>query len=130
MDERYFPTFDECPNENYPDMGFYTLKSGCFLIPTRHWCLLAEITEVEYIFRLRLWVKDRSEKEFPIAFYIEDNERFLNLNRFQKGMTVAILYAEQHSFLDMTVGIRQESTNTIEVSQVSESYGKSDCIGI
>jgi hypothetical protein len=42
----------------------------------------------------------------------------LDLNRFQKGRTVAILYAEQHGFLDLTVGIRQESTSTIEVGQI------------
>lgn len=119
MDERYFPIFDECPNENYPDMQFYTLQSGYLLVPTRHWCLLAEITEVEYFFRLRLWAKDRSGKEFPISFYIEEDERSLDLNQFQKGRTVAILYAEQHGFLDMTVGIRQESTSTIEVRQIS-----------
>jgi hypothetical protein len=117
MDARYFPTFDECPDENYPDVDFYSLKYGHLLVPTRHWCLLAEITDVEYFFRLRLWTKDRSGKEFPISFYIEDNDRVLDLDRFQKGRTVAILYAEQHGFLDMTVGIRQESTSTIEVSQ-------------
>jgi hypothetical protein len=116
MDERYFPTFDECPQEHYPDLDFYTVKAGGILFPTRHWCLLAEISEVEYFIRLRLWVKDRAGKEIPLAFYIED-ERCLDLNQFQKGRTVAILYAEQHPFLDMTVGIRQESTSTIEVCQ-------------
>jgi hypothetical protein len=118
MDERYFPTFDKCPNENYPDTEFYTLKSGYILVPTRHWCLLAEITDVDCFLRMRLWVKDRSGKEFPISFYIENDERSFDFNRFKKGKTVAILYAEQHGFLDLTVGIRQESTSTIEVGQI------------
>jgi hypothetical protein len=115
MDKRYFPTFDECPDENYPDIDYYTLKNGYILTPTRHWCLLAEIIEVDYFFRLRLWVKDRSGKEFPLSFHIEDDTRWLDMSRFQKGRTVAIMYAEQHSFLDMTIGIRQETTSTIEV---------------
>jgi len=32
------------------------------------------------------------------------------------GDTVAILYAHQHGFLDMTVGIRQEESSTCQVS--------------
>lgn len=82
MDEHNFPNFDECPNEYYPDMGFYTLKSGNYLVPTRHWCLLAEIVEMEYFLRLRLWVKDRSGKEFPISFYIEEDQRSLDFSLF------------------------------------------------
>jgi|SRR5690242_14642034 len=119
MDKRYFPTFEECPNEYDPEGEFYVLNPGSLLVPTRHWCLLAEITQVEYFFRLRLWVKDRSGHEFPIAFYIEEEERCLDPSRFQKGRTVAILYAEQHGFLDMSVGIRQETMSTVEVCLIS-----------
>jgi hypothetical protein len=91
MDKRYFPTFDECPDENYPNIDYYTLKNGYILTPTRHWCLLAEIIEVDYFFRLRLLVKDRSGKEFPLSFYIEDDTRWLDMSRLQKGRTVAII---------------------------------------
>ena len=114
-DPRYFPSFDECPHELVPNFEFYAVERGNFLQPKRHWCLLAEIVDVEIFIRLRLWVKDRTENVFPISFYIEDDSRKLDLSRFQKGRTVAILHAEQHNFLDMTVGIRQESSRTIEV---------------
>ncbi|KAL5409510.1 hypothetical protein PMIN04_011019 [Paraphaeosphaeria minitans] len=98
MAQLYFPTFEECPNENYPDLDFYELKAGFALVPKRHWCLVAEIADIEFFVRLRLWVKDRTGHEFPVSFYIEDDQRWLDLTRFRKGQTIAILYAEQHFF--------------------------------
>jgi hypothetical protein len=114
-DECFFPNFDNCPQEDGVDMEFYTSTDGFVLTPARHWCLLAEITDVSTIFRVRLVAKDKSGEEFPIAFYL-DNGANQDFSILQKGHTVAILYAEQHHFLDMTVGIRQEDTASIRVS--------------
>lgn len=131
MAQLYFPTFEECPHENYPDLEFYELKDGYYLSPKRHWCLVAEIVEIEFFIRLRLWVKDRAGHEFPVSFYIEDDQRWLDLTQFRKGRTIAILYAEQHYFLDTTIGIRQESSRTIEVTGLfSLPASNADLLGI
>ncbi|KAL5400700.1 hypothetical protein PMIN03_012148 [Paraphaeosphaeria minitans] len=119
MTQLYFPAFEECPHENDADLDYYELKDGFFLFPKRHWCLVAEIVEIEFFIRLRLWVKDRTGHEFPVLFYIEDDQCWLDPTRFRKGQTIAILYAEQHYFFDTTVGIRQENTSTIEVFDMS-----------
>jgi hypothetical protein len=44
-DERIFPTFPLCPDENDISIDFYT-PIDYILRPKRYWCLLAEITEV------------------------------------------------------------------------------------
>jgi hypothetical protein len=54
-----------------------------------------------YFFHLRLVAKDKSGAEFPIAFHLDD-EAELDINRFQVSHTIAILYLNQHGFLDMT----------------------------
>ena len=110
---RHFPTFDACPNEDVLDFDYYRSTGGSMFHPSRHWCLLAEIVEVMYFFRLRLTVKDRSGKTFPVAFYLEDDSTAPIQCRV--GDTIAILYANQHGFLDMTVGIRQEEMCTVKV---------------
>lgn len=116
MPNLYFPTFEECPDENDADLDFYEPRHGFFLVPKRDWCLVAEIVDVMFFFRLRLWVKDSAGHEFPIAFHLEDDERRLDLTRFRKGLTIVIWHAEQHSFMDLSVGIRQESSRSFEVT--------------
>ncbi len=66
-DPRTFPSFDSCPSEDSIDIDYYSTKNGYLFRPTRHWCLLVEITHVEYFIRLRLHVRDKSGKEFPVA---------------------------------------------------------------
>ena len=39
----YFPAFEECPNESYPDLDFYGLEAGFILVPKRLLRLVAEI---------------------------------------------------------------------------------------
>jgi hypothetical protein len=118
MDERHFSTLDQCSDEYDPSLDFPDLKSGYHFTPKRRWCLFAEIMEFQHFSRLRLRVKDRSGKKFPIAFDIEDDERSLDYTRFQKCRMVVILCAEQHGCLDMKRGIRQESTGPIEMSRL------------
>jgi len=113
-DERIFPTFTLCPDENDIAFDFYTPVNHV-LRPNRHWCLLAEITNVEYFIRIRIITRDKSGEEFPIAFYLDDDAE-LDRSRFQVGRTVAILYPHQHGFLDMTTGIRQEEAGCVKVS--------------
>jgi len=111
---RHFPPFSACPDENDMDLDYYHSVGGYMYHPTRHWCLLAEITHVVHFLRLRLLVKDHSGGTFPVAFYLEDGTP--DLSKYRVGDTVAILYAHQHGFLDMTVGIRQEESSACQVS--------------
>ncbi len=92
------------------DLDYYTTNYS----PGRHWCLFGEITDVESFLRLRLIVRDRLGKDFVVAFYPDHGED-VDSKRYQKGYTVAILYAHQHGFLDQTMGIRQEDLDTIQV---------------
>jgi hypothetical protein len=119
-DQHSFPTFDSCPDENVLDLGYYGSEDGFFYRPRRHWCLLAEITDVLYLFRLRLLVQDKSGKEFQIHFYLDDDEE-VDPSLYRRGNTIAVLYPNRHNFLNMTVGLRLESMKTIQVSTASAS---------
>lgn len=113
-DEQFFPTFDSCPDDNDLALDYYVPEGG-FLRPRRHWCLLAEITDVAYFIRLRLVVRDKSGGQFPVAFYL-DNDEVFNPSLYQIGNKIAVLYPHQHGFLDMTVGLRLETMKHIHVS--------------
>jgi len=116
-----FPSFDSCPSEYDINLEYYHSIDGLFLVPTRHWCLLAEILGASLIIRLRLVIKDKVGKRFPIAFHLEPDDTGLNPLDFRKGYTVAILYPHQHRFLDFTEGIRQDDIKRIQVIPLSLS---------
>jgi hypothetical protein len=110
-----FPTFGSCPDENGLNLEYFGSEDGFLYRPRRHWCLLAEITDVVFFLRLRLWARDKAGNEFPVHFYIDDNEQ-VDPRLFRVGNTIAVLYAQQHFFLDMTVGLRLESMKIVQVS--------------
>jgi len=72
--------------------------------------------------RLRLQVRDRSGHELPVAFYPESGER-PSPEQFKKG------YPHQHYFLDMTIGIRQEDMNLIQVRPQRLEQYSADSLG-
>jgi SET domain len=113
--ETAFPPFDDLPGENDIDLEFYESADGFSYRPRKHWCFLTEIIDVEKFLRLRLIVKDKSDRIVPIAFYTDNRGLELDQSYAQKGFTVAILYAEQHGFLDLSVGIRHENPTAIKV---------------
>ena len=114
--ETAFPLFDDLPEENDISMEFYESANGFSYRPRKHWCFLAEIIDVENFLRLRLIVKDKADRKVPIAFYTEDRGLEVGPSYAQEGFTVAILYAEQHGFLDLSVGIRHENPTAIKVN--------------
>ena len=65
--------------------------------------------------RLRLIVRDKSGNTVPIAFHTKDRGTELE-SEVQPRQTVAVLYALQHRFLDLTTGIRLEDSRNIKVS--------------
>jgi hypothetical protein len=113
--ETAFPAFDGLPEENDVSPEFYESADGSSYRPRKHWCFLAEIIDVEKFLRLRLIVKDKSGRTVPIAFYTDGHGLELDPSYAQKGFTVAIFYAEQHGFLDLSVGIRHEDPTVMKV---------------
>ncbi|KAI9782000.1 MAG: hypothetical protein M1839_005593 [Geoglossum umbratile] len=113
--EAAFPPFDDLPEENDISLEFYESEDGFSYRPCKHWCFLAEIIDVEKFLRLRLIVKDKTDRTVPIAFHTDDRGLELDPLYVQKGFTVAILYAEQHGFLDLSVGIRHENPTAIKI---------------
>lgn len=114
-DELTFPTFDDLPDEDDVDLEYYDTVDGFSYSPWRHWCFLAEITDVELFTRVRLTVRDKAGTTVPVAFYTDGRGNEFAPSQLQPGNTVAILYAHCHAFLDFTVGIRQEEYNLIKV---------------
>lgn len=113
--EATFPPFDGLPDENELSLDFYQSADGFSFRPRKHWCFLAEITDVERFLRLRLIAQDKNNQSIPIAFHTDDRGFELDPLSLQEGFTVAVLYAEQHGFLDMSVGIRHENPSMMKV---------------
>ncbi|KAH6842235.1 hypothetical protein B0I37DRAFT_314285 [Chaetomium sp. MPI-CAGE-AT-0009] len=114
-----FPCFSALPWENEIDLDFLESTDGFSYRPRKHWCFLAEIVDIEPFIRLRLITKDKSGLEVPVAFYTPGRGNELDPLCVQKGFTVAVLYAEQHGFLDMTVGIRHEDSASLKIFPVA-----------
>ena len=115
-DEAMFPCFTALPDENELDLDFYESDDGSFYQPSKHWCLFAEIVDTEHFMRMRLIVKDKRGHEIPVVFHTPARGDELDPRHVQKGFTLAILYAVQHGFLDMSVGIRHESRTALRVN--------------
>jgi hypothetical protein len=113
--EKTFPTFDGLPQEDDVDLTFYDTVNEFHYMPRKHWCFLGEIIDVEALFRVRLIVQDKTGTKLPVAFYTDGRGIELAPSQLQRGYTVAILYAHQHSFLDFTTGIRQEEIGGVQV---------------
>jgi hypothetical protein len=111
-----FPSFENLPGDNDINMEYLGTTDGFNYSPTKHWCFLGEIIEVEAIFRLRLIVQDKAKRRIPIAFYTDERGEELDQALVRKGYTVAVLYAEHHGFMDMTEGIRHETQSNLKVS--------------
>ena len=109
-----FPTFAELPDENDIDPAFYGTVDGYTYTPRKHWCFLAEIVGVENFIRVKLLVRDRSGSRVPVTFYT-DGRGSEFAPQLQQGHTIAIMYALQHGFLDMSVGIRLEECSGVKV---------------
>ncbi|KAK0647079.1 hypothetical protein B0T16DRAFT_414663 [Cercophora newfieldiana] len=119
-DKSIFPDFSNLPSEHEINMTFFQTTDGFRYAPRKHWCFLAEIESMEQFLRLRLIVKSRGIA-VPIAFYTDDRGAFVGLQA-QVGYTVAIMYAEQHGFLDMTTGIRVEDDTLVAIIPTKLSH--------
>lgn len=115
-DQTYFPAFDGLPDENSIDLDYYTSGDGFRYIPRKHWCFFAEVVEVSHFLRLILLVRDVAGQEVSVHFYTAGRGMEQSISNVQPGNTIAILYAHQHAFMDLSTGIRQEEVDTIRVN--------------
>ncbi|KAK1993556.1 hypothetical protein LX36DRAFT_684199 [Colletotrichum falcatum] len=112
-DSEPFPFFDKLDS----DQGLAGTRF--YDEPDDHWCLLAEIRSVEHFPRVRLVARDCEGRPFVIAFYPDaDRAGDIDTARLQPGHTIAILYANQHFFLDGTDGVRVENLSACRVFPV------------
>ncbi|KAK0743501.1 hypothetical protein B0T18DRAFT_490216 [Schizothecium vesticola] len=125
----HLPDFANLPHENELDTDFFGTTDGFRYSPRKHWCFLAEIDSIENFIRLRLIVKSGGAR-VPIAFYTDDRGAGF-ASQANRGYTVAVLYAEQHPFLDMTTGMRVEEEQTVKIipMTLAELLALSDRVG-
>ncbi|PFH60841.1 hypothetical protein XA68_10248 [Ophiocordyceps unilateralis] len=119
-DPRFFPVFEALPIKYKVNLAYHGTNDGRVYRPRAHWCFLGEIVQHSFFLRLSILVRDGNGKSIPITFYTSEHGSSLVRNGEVKiGYTAAVLYAEQHGFVDSTVGICQQALQTIKVFPVS-----------
>lgn len=113
--EDTFPTFSGLPGDDDINLAFYNTRDGFSYVPRKHWCFLAEIIDIELFIRVHLIVRDKAGTTVRVAFHTDGRGTEFTPSQLQPGYTVAILYAHQHTFLDLRTGIRQEEYCTVKV---------------
>ncbi|KAG1740244.1 hypothetical protein EDD22DRAFT_959213 [Suillus occidentalis] len=108
-----FPAFSDLPDENDVDPTYYDGGPYRFS-PRRHWCFLGEIVASIGLVRVLLRVKDKDGEVITIGLHTDDRGQAL-APHIKIGHTVAVLYGEQHGFMDMSVGIRVEEPSVIRI---------------
>ena len=126
-----FPPFLSCPQEYRFSSAYYSRPP-----PIRHWCFFGEIESISGIGRLCLDVRDREGTPARIYFYLDrlspsvvevvmtfgprhgityPNHPNCPQHLIQKGNTIAVLYAQQHTWREPSTGIRIEDGDTVHV---------------
>ncbi|KAI0697975.1 hypothetical protein BC835DRAFT_1269591, partial [Cytidiella melzeri] len=112
---RTSPAFRQLGAEYEIDNDYYDICGGT-LRPNHHWVFLGEITHDISLVRPFFLVKDRSGDRVPVAFHHATFDELLfefNRANYVVGHTIAVFYAENHAFLDMSYGVRIDSLATI-----------------
>ena len=110
-----FPPFKDLPNEDDIGDEYYSLDPYTSIYrPNRHWCFLGEIVDEMFLVRLRLDLRDAAGARVPAHFHTDDYGSNFAL-RCRKGTTLALLYANRHNFMDMSVGLRIEDAESVSV---------------
>jgi len=115
-----FPGFSGLPNENNVDLDFYETVDTSRYRPRRHWCFLGEIKDFTWIIRMQMAIMDVDGKTTQLFFYTDGRGREIAPPQLQKGYTVAILYAQRHTFMfEREQGIRHEHPQMIKIFPLS-----------
>jgi hypothetical protein len=101
------------PKEDKLDEEFYAQSKDGSRFPRRHWCFLAQVVSTEKSDLSRIFAMDGKGKDIGIAF--STNDESFDSASVQPGNTIAILYAHQHQFPDLTLGIRLETLSTVKI---------------
>ena len=117
-----FPGFIDLPDKNDVDLDFYESSDMVTYRPRRHWCFLGEIVDFATLLRLQMEIKDVDGREIPLYFYTDGRGSELAPAQVQRGYTVAILYAQRHTFMFGEPGIRHEDPRMIKVPQQLPIY--------
>ena len=114
-DRLTFPSFYDCPHEHDLDNRYLaSLEGASIAYPKRHWCFFGEIVDFMPYGRVVIDVKDQTGRDARVACY-DDNMGQQFVPFCKKGHTVAILYANQHRFLDGSFGFRVEDSEHMKV---------------
>lgn len=115
-----FPPYCLLSNINDPSMIYYEFK-GYSCTPKLNWCFLAEMEGPFHFSRPSSILKTRYGESTRVVFYHDNYEVpfTFSFNDLQKGYTIAILYGEWKTFMDMTDGIRQEDLDSVYVFKMS-----------
>ena len=126
-----FPPFLLCLQEYRFSSTYYSQPP-----PIRHWCFLGKIESISGIGHLCLDVRDREGTPTHIYFYLNrlspsvvevvmtlgPRHRITYPNHpnclqhlIQKGNTIAVLYAQQHTWREPLMGIWIEDRDTVHV---------------
>ncbi len=118
--EFYFPAFNDLCDENDLASRYWYEETPDSYTQACTWCFLGEITNDEAsqiagpMFRNRVYVRDRSGHDsIPITFH--PNRGFFDFKTLRKGHTICVMLAEQHYFMDGTVGFRIEGLDLVKV---------------
>lgn len=111
---KIFPDFSALPNSNWNPSGFHRDAEDTYQ-PLRHWCFLGEITNSITLHHLELELADINGKKIPLHFNTIGRGSELDMSRIQKGYTVAVLYAERHTFTYGDPGIKLEDPQMLKV---------------
>ena len=118
QNRHYFPAFRDLGEDNDLDLRYWQESSfGCYECAYT-WCFVAEIVNDELsqipFLRNRVNVRDRNGQDnINISFYPESGT--FNFRTLKRGHTICVIQAQQHYFLDMSIGLRIECLDSVKV---------------
>jgi hypothetical protein len=87
----------------------------------RHWCFLEKITDSITLHHLELKLADINKKRIPLHFNTPSQGSELNMARIQKSYTVAVFYAERHTFTYGDPGIKLKDPQILKVCKTNSN---------
>ena len=116
---RFFPALASLPSSATDTAsGFYTAV-GPHFIPSRHWCLFAEITHDHE--PLKLQAADKTGRGITIRYSPEVNEALGKF--FEVGHTFVMMSPFRRAFEDGSVGVEVWEEGRVMVSSVQSGGG-------
>jgi len=105
-----FPSFEMMSEYDDPSMLYYE-ENNIGLAPSRHWATLIEITHDLSFVRPGCSGMNQFGERISVHFYHDNDEKpvAFKWSQLKAGNTLAILYPEKKTFLDMSEGIREEN---------------------